>query len=177
MEVSIKLPEDIKARIEDYNLILEGPKGSTSKLLKSPLAKVSIKGSEVVIESLKANRRGKCQVNTFKSHVNNLIEGVTKGYEAKLMIRYGHFPITVKVEGSKFIIENFGGEKVPRSARIMPETEVKVKGSEVQVTGLNKELVGQTAANIEIATRVKNKDRRIFQDGIWIVKKPGREGL
>ena len=59
----------------------------------------------------------------------------------------------------------------------MPECEVKVVGDEIIVTGLNKELVGQTAANIELATRVKKRDIRIFQDGIWIIKKPGKEGL
>jgi len=177
METIIKLPEGVKARVEDFVLTIEGPKGSASMKLKNSLASLEVKGAEVIIKTGKDVRRSKTIMNTFKAHVNNLIKGVQEGYEARLRICYGHFPITTKVEGEKFIIQNFAGEKVPRKARIMPETEVKVEGSEVIVTGLNKELVGQTAANIELATRIKNKDLRIFQDGIWIIKKPGKEGL
>jgi large subunit ribosomal protein L6 len=177
METTIKLPSDVKARIEDYNLILEGPKGTTTKVMKNPLASMSVEKDEVIIKAKRENRRCKCVMNTFKAHTKNLIKGVQQGYEARLKILYAHFPMTVKVQGNKLIIENFSGEKVPRSAKIMPECEVKINGSEIIITGLNKELVGQTAASIELATRIKKKDRRIFQDGIWITKKPGREGL
>jgi len=177
MKAVVKLPDGVKASIKDYVITVEGPLGSVNKKLKNTLARVSVTDGEVVIESVKENRRGKTVMNTFRAHVNNLIRGVLEGDEARLRICYGHFPVTVKVEGNQFIIENFGGEKVPRKTKLMPDTKVEVKGSEVIVTGLNKELVGQTAANIELATRVRNKDRRIFQDGIWIIKKPGREGL
>ena len=177
MEAIIKLPSNIKARLDDYKLIIEGPKGSNGKVLKNPLINVNVKGDEIIINTKKTNKRGKALVNTFRAHVKNLIKGVIDGYEARLRICYGHFPITVKVEGNKLVIENFGGEKVPRKTRIMPECDVKIKGSEVIVTGLNKEFVGQTAANIELKSRVKHKDLRVFQDGIWIIKKPGKEGL
>jgi large subunit ribosomal protein L6 len=42
---------------------------------------------------------------------------------------------------------------------------------EVTVTGIDKESVGQTAANIERSTTVKNRDRRVFQDGIYLIHK------
>ncbi|MFA5405996.1 MAG: 50S ribosomal protein L6 [Candidatus Nanoarchaeia archaeon] len=177
MKTIVELPESLSPRMEGSNIIVKGPKGEVSKELKNPFIKVVIEGNNVIIESLKDNRRGKALMNTFKAHVNNLITGVTKGYEARLRICYAHFPINVKVEGDKFMIENFSGEKIPRKARIMPECKVEIKGSDVIITGLNKELVGQTAANIEIATKIKNKDLRIFQDGIWIIKKPGKELL
>ena len=171
MEAIVKLPREIKARVDDYKMVLEGPKGSASKLLKSPLVGVEVKGDEVIFKSDKENRRGKAIMNSFKAHVNNLIKGVSDGYEARLRICYGHFPITVKVDGQQFVIENLGGEKFPRKTKIMPECEVKVEGSEVVITGLNKELVGQTAANIELRARTKNKDLRVFQDGIYLVSR------
>jgi large subunit ribosomal protein L6 len=177
METVIALPQDVKAKKEDYKVIIEGPRGTVSKVLKNNLAEVELKGNELIIKARKENRRGKCVMNTFKAHVNNLIKGVQQGFKAKLRICYAHFPITVKIQGSDLIIENFGGEKVPRKAKIMPGCEVKIDGSKITVTGNNKELIGQTAANIELATKVKNKDLRVFQDGIWIIKKPGRKGL
>lgn len=177
MESIIKLPEGIEAALNDYVITVKGPKGESSKKLKSNLASIEIKGKEIIIKSPKDNRRGKTMVNTFKAHIKNLIKGVNNGYEARLRICYAHFPINVKIEGNTFIIENFGGEKIPRKTKINPDTKVVVKGSEIIVTGINKESVGQTAANIELATKIVKKDRRIFQDGIWLIKKPGKDGL
>jgi len=177
MKTSVKIPGGYKARLDGHVLVVEGPKGTVSKELKNPFTKVTIEGDEVVIESLKDNRRGKAVINSFAAHIKNLLKGADDGYEARLRICYAHFPINVKVDGKKLMIENFVGEKTPRKARIMGDCKVEVKGSDIIITGLNKELVGQTAANIETATRIKKKDLRIFQDGIWIIKKPGREAL
>jgi large subunit ribosomal protein L6 len=68
-------------------------------------------------------------------------------------------------------IGNFLGERKPRVARILGESQVKLHGDEMVVTGINKEDVGQTAANIEQATRIKGRDPRVFQDGIYITEK------
>jgi large subunit ribosomal protein L6 len=49
---------------------------------------------------------------------------------------------------------------------------VEIRGQEVIVEGIDKEECGQTAANLEQATKIKDKDPRVFQDGIYIVEKP-----
>jgi large subunit ribosomal protein L6 len=101
-----------------------------------------------------------------------MIKGVVEGFECKLKIVYAHFPIQVKVEGDKVLIINFLGEKKPRKAQIVgKETKVKVTSDEIIITGIDKEAVGQTAANIEQATRIKGYDPRVFQDGIYITVK------
>jgi large subunit ribosomal protein L6 len=100
--------------------------------------------------------------------------GVTTGFEYKMKIVYAHFPIKASPKGNTFVIENFLGEKSPRKAKILGTTKVTVKGDQVVLNGQDVELVGQTAANIERATKIKGFDPRIFQDGIYIVEKPGR---
>ncbi len=80
-------------------------------------------------------------------------------------------PYSGKVDGKTFIIGNFLGEKKPRVAKILGDTKVKITGGEVTVSGINKEDVGQTAANIEQKTKIKRFDTRVFQDGIYIVQK------
>jgi large subunit ribosomal protein L6 len=79
--------------------------------------------------------------------------------------------MNVSVAGSELIIKNFYGEKVPRRSRIVQGVTVKVEGDVVKVEGCDIEKVGQTAANMEKATRITNRDRRIFQDGLWITSK------
>jgi large subunit ribosomal protein L6 len=69
------------------------------------------------------------------------------------------------------LIQNFLGERVPRVAKIVGKTQVKVEGSDLIVSGINIEEVGQTAANIEQACRIVGYDRRKFLDGCYIISK------
>ena len=73
--------------------------------------------------------------------------------------------------GSEVQISNFLGEKRPRRAKIVGSTQVEIKGDVLLVNGPDIEAVGQTAANVEQATKIKNYDPRVFQDGIYIVEK------
>ena len=82
--------------------------------------------------------------------------------------------MTLKVEKNYLIINNFLGEKTPRHAKILPEVSVDIKGPKVIVSSRNKESAGQTVANIEKATIVRKRDRRVFQDGIFLVERGTR---
>lgn len=119
-------------------------------------------------------KREKALVGTYGAHLRNMLVGATKGFEYKLKIVYAHFPIKTSVKADQFVIENFLGEKFPRKTKILGATKVNIKGDQVLVTGPNVEDAGQTAANIERATKIKGFDPRVFQDGIYIVEKPGR---
>ena len=121
----------------------------------------------------KTKKKENALLGTFRSHITNMIIGATSGFEYKMKIVYSHFPVKTSVKGDKFVIENFLGEKHPRSASIIGDTKIVVKGDEVVLTGSNKENVGQTAANIEQITRIKGYDPRVFQDGIYMTQKGG----
>lgn len=109
---------------------------------------------------------------TWNAHLNNMVKGVTEGFTYHLKAFYSHFPMTLAVQGQNFVVNNYFGEKVPRSADILPGVDVKVSNKvEITVSGIDKELVGQTAANIERCTTVKKRDRRVFQDGIYRLSK------
>jgi large subunit ribosomal protein L6 len=110
---------------------------------------------------------------TFASHIKNMIHGVQEHYVYKLKVCSGHFPISVKLEKDKFIITNFFGEKIPRTSYIDEGVKVKQEGDIITVEGPDLERVSQTAANFETATKITNRDRRRFQDGIYLIEKRG----
>jgi large subunit ribosomal protein L6 len=82
----------------------------------------------------------------------------------------------VDVEDDEVVIDNFLGERHPRRTEIRGDTEVEIDGEDLVLRGSDKEAVGQTAADIEQLTRVKDKDTRVFQDGVYITEKPGKGG-
>jgi large subunit ribosomal protein L6 len=76
------------------------------------------------------------------------------------------------VKGNQFVVNNYFGERVPRTSNIIDGVQVKVQNkTEVVVSGIDKEAVGQTAANIERSTTIKKRDRRVFQDGVYLIEK------
>ncbi|HJZ23906.1 MAG TPA: 50S ribosomal protein L6, partial [Candidatus Babeliales bacterium] len=112
--------------------------------------------------------------NTALSIIRNLCEGVVEGYTVKMKIVYAHFPITVKVKDENILVENFQGERAPRISKIRGDTKVVTKGDDVILTGSVLTDVAQTAASLQQNTKVKNKDHRVFLDGIYLFEKsPG----
>lgn len=170
---SIQIPEKVEMEMDGNRIIVKGPLGETSKIFNFKAVKWNLDKDKLVIMNEKATKREKKLINTMASQVSSMIEGVTKGFEYKLQICSTHFPITVKVdkENGLFTIKNFLGENKDRSVKIGKNVDIKVDGDIVSVKSNNKELAGQIAASIESTSKVSGKDRRVFQDGIWIIKK------
>jgi len=170
----IEVPEKVHVTLDGGVVKVKGPQGEVSKRLSHPRVKLEMKGKHVVISSELPRKKEKALVGTYGAHIRNMFVGATKGFEYKMKIVYAHFPIKTAVKGDTFVIENFLGEKSPRKTKILGDTKVTIKGDQVLLNGPNVEDVGQSAANIERATKIKGFDPRVFQDGIYIIEKPGR---
>jgi large subunit ribosomal protein L6 len=166
----IEMPEGVTATMEGNTLIIHGPKGENRREFKHVDLTLGIVEGMVQVYCRLPSIKQKALCGTWSAHVRNMIKGVTEGFEYELKIVYSHFPIKTSVKEEKFLIENFLGERFPRTARIMPNVNVKSKGDQVLVSGFDKENVGQTAVNIELATKIRGYDPRVFQDGIYIVR-------
>jgi large subunit ribosomal protein L6 len=165
----VVVPEKVNVEIVGNNAIVSGPKGQVEKRLET-MAEIKIEkqGNKIIVSSEQEKRKVKALVGTIAAHIRNLIEGVTKGFTYKLKIVFSHFPIQIKVEKDKVLLLNFLGERTPRIAKIIGNTEVKVEGQDITVSGIYLEDVGQTASNLELATRRTGYDKKIFQDGCYI---------
>ncbi len=173
---TIQIPSGINFEVDKNTVIIKGSKGELKRSFLNPRIIISKVNNLVSIkceENIKFSQSDKMYINTYRAHIINMFNGVSNGYSAKLKICAGHFPMNVSVDGTNFVIKNFLGEKVPRKISILNSVKVQVQGDEILVNGIDKEAVGQTAAKIEQLTRITNKDRRIFQDGCYIIQKPG----
>jgi large subunit ribosomal protein L6 len=174
---TIQLPEDVDASVDHLELTIEGPDGTVTRRLWYPDVSVSVDGDEVVVESPADDAKTSATIGTFESHIRNMVHGVTEGWTYRMQVHYSHFPMQVQVEGDEVVVQNFLGETAPRRTAILGDTEVEVDGEEITLQGSDKEAVGQTAGSIEQLTRVTDKDNRVFQDGVYIVEKPGAGGV
>ncbi len=171
----IEIPDGVEAKVDGKKIVVKGPKGENSRYFLYPNFEMIKEGNKIILIAKDATKKEKTMIGTYSAHIKNLLAGIKSGFEYKLKICSGHFPMTVTFEKDKVTINNFMGEKIPRKAKIPQEVEVKIEGDLITVSGYDKEKVGQSAANIELATRRSGFDKRIFQDGCYIFSKAGRE--
>ncbi len=167
----VEIPSDIKVRLNLPSIIVKGPLGEIERNFYFSAISITHRNNKIIIEAPWPDKKRSALVGTLKSHIENMIIGVLKGFTYKLKIVFAHFPISVKIQDREIIIENFGGERKSRIAFIRGDVKVSVDGDDLIVKGICIEDVSQTAANIEQATRIKKRDPRIFLDGIYVFEK------
>lgn len=171
----IEIPEGIEVNVNESTVFVKGPEGENKRTFNTQGFKIEKKENKIIIGSEKVTKKEKKLINTTVAHIKNMVQGSKKKFTYGLKICSSHFPITVEIKDNEAIIKNFLGEKIPRKTKILNNVEVNVDKDKITVSSSNKELAGQTAANFEKATRIKMRDRRIFQDGIFITNKSGKE--
>ncbi len=167
----VPLPEGVQAEVTGTKVTLKSGSNENTRVFKVKGIEIRKTDMGLEIEATPAKRKMNAKLKTVVSHLHNMAKGLDQEFEYKLAIVYSHFPMSVNVKGNVVEINNFAGEKKVRQAKILPGVQVEVKGKDVSVKGHSKEAVGQTAANLETSTKVRGRDRRIFQDGIFIVSK------
>jgi len=171
----IEIPEGVEANIEGNLLTMKGNKGENKRRFDTINLVFEKRGNKIVIGNKKSTKTDKRMINTIAAHIKNMIRGVQENFEYRLKVCFSHFPITVEIKGKEGIIKNFLGEKTPRKVKIIEGADVKVEKDIITVTSIDKEIAGKVSADFERATWIRMRDRRIFQDGIFIISKAGEE--
>lgn len=168
----IIIPDGVSVDMDKNLITTNGSNGKVQKDFTKIPALIEVGKEKVTIRSRGNRKSDFALVNTVHSLIENMIKGSTTGFTYKLKIVFAHFPISVKIKGQEVYIENFFGERSARVSKILgKDTKVTVQGDDILITGPNIENVSQTAANIESSTRIKNKDSRVFLDGVYIYSK------
>ena len=172
---TIVLAEGVTASVAENVITLAKESETICREFVHPRVSATITSESIEVFCDLPRRKDRALAGTWAAHLRNMNRGLSEGFEYRLKAVFSHFPMNLKVEGKQFTISNLFGEKVPRVAKLPwtpAEVEVRVENkTDVVVKGADREKVGQTAANIESACRITKRDRRVFQDGVYIVSK------
>jgi len=174
----IEIPTEIAVEILKNEIIMKKGENKISRKFNS-LINLKKQENYLILETKKNRKKEKKNFGTLKAHIKNMLKGFDKEFKYKLEIAFVHFPMNVDInqEQNELIIKNFLGEKKDRKIKIPEGVDVKIDKELVEVKSIDIEKAGQFAANLEKITKVKNKDRRIFQDGIFIIETPKKRFL
>jgi large subunit ribosomal protein L6 len=168
----VAIPKGVTVSVKDGTVQARGPKGSLSRSIPE-LVTVEVKGSEVLVQRADDTKPARERHGLVRSLVNNMVTGVTSGFEKKLEIVGVGFK--AETQGRKLVMSL--GFSHPVEYALPQGIEVKVDKAILAVSGADKELVGQTAANIRgfrPPDSYKGKGVRYFGEHIKL--KPGKAG-
>ncbi|MGC8710100.1 MAG: 50S ribosomal protein L6 [Candidatus Micrarchaeia archaeon] len=168
--MKIELPDKVEAKKEGDIIVIKGRLGSARIKVNEKYLNVGVGAKSIELDGSKSksiSKKAELVETAIASRINSSIEGVEKGIEKKLQVAYVHFPIALEVKGDTLLIKNLFGERIPREAKIVGDTKLEIKGQEIIVKGVDVYDVGQTITNIRKACKAKQKDTRVFQDGIY----------
>ncbi len=171
----LEIPKGVEVSLEGgHRIKVKGPKGIIIKDFSHIRGiKVTVQDSKITFSTHFPKGETLALIKTVVSIINNLIIGVQANYKYVSKICYSHFPCSVRIDEKNHIIfiENFLGERAPRAAKYPNNVKAEVDGDDVYFIGPDKEALGQAAANVKRACRIRKKDPRVFQDGVYLYKK------
>jgi large subunit ribosomal protein L6 len=168
--IEVQVPEKVTVDIRGNEIETKGALGTNKRMFNDTLLNVQKKENRIVIVAVKdkvlAKKAMKAEMS-FKKELENDMKGVNEYFEKKMRIVFAHFPINIEIKGDRLNINNIIGERVPRISKIVGSTKIEAKGQNVRVYGISLDDVSQTAANIRQICKIRNKDSRVFQDGLY----------
>merc|ERR1711913_98929 len=173
----VTIPEGVDVTVKARKVTVKGARGTLVKEFRHLAVDIYKPSKDTIkVEKWFGKKKELAAVRTVCSHINNMINGVTKGYLYKMRAVYAHFPINCAISegGSLIEVRNFLGEKFIRKVRMHPGVVVensKGQKDEIILSGNSVEAVSQSAALIQQSTTVKNKDIRKFLDGMYVSEK------
>jgi large subunit ribosomal protein L6 len=139
----ITLPEKTELKISGDSVMVKGPLGELSRELH-PVIEVKIEGNEVTLVPKKMTLESRALWGTYASHITNMVNGVNKPFEKKLILE--GIGYKSEVRGDKMVMAL--GFSHPVEVSIPSGLKVTAEKNNITISGSNKETVGQFAAEL-----------------------------
>jgi large subunit ribosomal protein L6 len=169
---AVPVPSGVTANVEGQTVKVKGPKGALQLVLHGDVT-AKLEGGEIKIDPRSETKRARSQWGTARTLVNNLMSGVTKGFERKLEITGVGF--RAAVQGKNLQLQLGYSHDV---AYPIPEgiAIVTPKPTEIVITGIDKQKVGQVAAEIRgYRPPEPYKGKGVKYAGEYIFRKEGKK--
>jgi len=169
---AVAIPSGVTANVEGQTVKIKGPKGAMQVVLHDDVSATMDKAT-VKLEPRSESKRARSMWGTSRTLVANLISGVTKGFEQRLEIKGVGY--RAAVQGKSLNLQlgfshdvNF---KIPEGITI-----VTPKPTEITITGIDKQKVGQVAAEIRgYRPPEPYKGKGVKYVGEYIFRKEGKK--
>ncbi len=169
----ISMPEGVTANIAGNVFSVKGPKGELKRVLHLDLG-VEIKDKEIVVVLVKKTKKSPALWGLFRSLIANMVEGVAKGFEKKL--EFEGIGYRVVLEGDTLVLQL--GFSHPVRFKAPAGIQLFVEKNVIRISGIDKELVGETAACIRaLKPPEPYKGKGIRYQGEVIRRKAGKKAV
>lgn len=169
----IPIPSGVDVTIDGAHITVKGPKGSLQHTVVDPIT-VEQNGDELLVKRPNDERDSKARHGLTRTLVNNMVVGVTEGYAKELVITGVGYRVAAKGSGLEFSLGYSHPVPVeaPAGINFVVESPTKFK-----VEGIDKQLVGEIAANIrKIRKSDPYKGKGVHYVGERIRRKVGKAG-
>jgi large subunit ribosomal protein L6 len=169
----ITVPQNTEVLIEKGLITVKGAKGELSKAYNSNV-KIEVSDGEVVLTPQRQDKLTRALWGTYASHISNMVKGDNEEYEKKLIIEGVGFK--AEINGKNLILHV--GFSHPVEMEIPEGLEVSVEKDTITTRGIDKEAVGQFAADIRSQKKPEPyKGKGIRYDGEVIRRKEGKKAV
>lgn len=169
----LTIPKGVTVTVKNRNVTVTGPRGTLKKSFKHLSLDIQLHGNKVTVERWFGRKKDLACIRTVKSHIANLITGVTQGFRYKMRLVSAHFTVSTVIndDGSHIELRKFLGDLDVRRVQMMEGVKV-MKSAELKdeliLEGNSIDNVSQSAAAIHGSCLVRNKDIRKFLDGVYV---------
>lgn len=169
----IVIPEGVEVRIDGQTVVVRGPKGELSRKLEQGV-KAEMVGGEIVVSAVSPSKTARQLWGLNRTLIKNMIDGVTDGFKKELeLVGIGY---RTEKKGEDLVLSLGFSHPVNFKAPEGINLEVADK-TKITVSGIDKQLVGQTAAQIRgLRPPEPYKGKGIKYADEVIKKKPGKAG-
>jgi large subunit ribosomal protein L6 len=169
---AVPIPSGVTANVEGQIVKIKGPKGAMQVVLPDDVSVKMDKG-EVKVDPRNDGKRARSMWGTSRTLVNNLVTGVTKGFEKKLEITGVGYRAALQGKNLQIALGYSHDVIYPVPEGIAIATP---KPTEIVVTGIDKQKVGQVAAEIRAFRPPEPyKGKGVKYAGEFIFRKEGKK--
>lgn len=169
----IMIPEKVEVKKEDGLFGVKGPLGEIKRSFKNDI-EIEIKEGLICLKPKQKTKESAALWGTYYSHLKNMIEGVTKGFQKKLLIEGIGF--RAQLEGTKLVLSL--GLSHPIKIEVPKDLKVQVEKNIITVSGVDKEKVGQFSAEIRALKKPEPyKGKGIRYEKEIIRRKAGKKAV